>query len=88
MAMEFSLVKNRKGRRVVCWGVFLKIALVLILIPAGISSGLYYLLVKRWNPMALYGGLAAGIITALVVLVFALATPLHKLPFDTDKKNL
>jgi hypothetical protein len=84
--MQFALVKNRKGKRVVCWGSFLKVALLMLVIPTAASSGMYYLITKRWNALALYGGLAAGAATTIVVLIFALATPLHKLQFDTDHK--
>lgn len=85
--MEFALVKNRKGKRVVCWGPFLLLALGMLIIPAALSSGIYLLVVKRWNPLALYGGLAAGAVTAIITLLFSLATPLYKLPHDTNKKN-
>jgi hypothetical protein len=84
--MQFALVKNRKGKRVICWGPFLKVTLLMLAIPAGASSGIYYLITKRWDPVALYGGLGAGAATAIVVLIFALATPLHKMQFDTDHK--
>jgi hypothetical protein len=85
--MEFALVKNRQGRRVVCWGPFLLLTVLLLVIPAAASSGIYILMVKRWNPLALYGGLAAGAITAIITLIFSLVTPLYKLPHDTNKKN-
>jgi uncharacterized membrane protein YagU involved in acid resistance len=85
--MEFALVKNRRGKRVVCWKPFLTLTLILLLIPAVLSSGIYVLVVKRWNPLALYGGLAAGASTAIITLIFALATPLYKLPHDNNKKN-
>jgi hypothetical protein len=84
--MQFALVKNRKGRRVVCWGPFLKVTLLMLAIPAGTSSGIYYLITKRWNSLALYAGLGAGVLTTLLVLIFALSTPLHKMQFDTDQK--
>jgi hypothetical protein len=85
--MEFALVKNRKGRRVVCWGPFLTITLIMLIVPAALASGVYVLVAKRWNPMALYGGLAAGAITSIITLVFSLVTPLYKLPHDTNRKN-
>jgi uncharacterized membrane protein YagU involved in acid resistance len=85
--MEFALVKNRKGKRVVCWGPFLLITLVMLVLPAVACPGIYVLIAKRWNPLALYSGLAAGAITAIVTLIFSLATPLYKLPLDTNKKN-
>lgn len=85
--MELALVKNRKGRRAVCWGPFLALTLVMLVLPAALSSGIYVLMAKRWNPLALYGGLVAGAITAVITLLFCLATPLYKLPHDTNKKN-
>jgi|tagenome__1003787_1003787.scaffolds.fasta_scaffold20877987_2 hypothetical protein len=84
--MQFAIVKNRKGKRVICWGPFLQVTLLMLATPAAASSAIYYLITKRWDSVALYGGLGAGAATAIVVLIFAWATPLHKMQFDTDNK--
>ncbi|HEY0454904.1 MAG TPA: hypothetical protein VGE41_00910 [Verrucomicrobiae bacterium] len=61
--------------------------LILLAIPAGAASGIYVLMTKRWNPIALYGGLAAGALTAIVILIVALAVPIFKLPYDKEGRG-
>lgn len=76
----FSFVVHRHGRRVVRWGHFLMIALLLTVSSTVGAAGFYYLLAERWNPLAPLVGAGAGCVAAVLTLLAALRTPLQHLP--------
>ncbi len=82
--MQFSLIVNHKGKRRISWGSALVLFFVLIVLPALLSVGVYYLVAERWSTLALEGGLAAGLVTAIFTLIMGLRTPLHMLPLKTE----
>ena len=75
----FSFVVHRQGRRIVRWGYFLSVALLLIASSTLSAVGLHYLLAERWDPRAPLVGVAAGFLAAALTLIIALRTPLERL---------
>jgi hypothetical protein len=79
--MALMLVANRRGKRVICWGGFAKLVLMVTPLPAVIAVGVHYLVRHGWSTEVLLIGLGAGFGIAVIILIAALCTPIHKLPF-------
>lgn len=76
----FSLIGNRRGRRVVRWGyVFLAFWFASVL-AAMAAAGLYAVITRTWNPIVLLLGPAVGVAATLLTLLVAWRTPLQRLP--------
>jgi hypothetical protein len=84
--MQFALVGNRKGRRVILWPQALKMALFLTPFPALVTVGVYALATRQWSTPIFLLGLAVGAAVTLIVIALALCTPLHRLPMLPEEK--
>lgn len=74
----FSLVGNRRGRKVIRWGYVIITFLLSTLVAAGVAVGLYAILTRGWNPLVLLIGPAAGILATLLTLLVAWRVPLQR----------
>ena len=83
--MRFTLVGNRRGKRIILWGQVCKIALLLAPVPILFAEGAYMLVRKEWSTKMFLLGLGVGIVIALVILVVAFLTPIQRLPLISDK---
>jgi hypothetical protein len=78
---RFCIVgKKRNGRRVVVWRGVFKLLLLSWLVGVPAATGVYLLVVQRWNPLAPLAGLAAGLASTLLAILFNLFTPKRSLP--------
>jgi len=84
--MRFTLVGNRRGKRVILWGQVCKIASLLAPLPILVIEGVYLLVRKEWSWPLFMLGLAVGIVIALVILLLAFITPIQRLPLLSDKQ--
>jgi hypothetical protein len=75
-----SLVGHRQGRRVIRWGYVFLATFLFTGVGTFVAAGLYYLLSRQWNPLALLVGAGAGVLATVLTLLAALRTPLHQLP--------
>jgi len=82
--MRVTLVGRRRNRRAICWSGFFKLTLLTVVAGTLLATGVYFLLVQRWNPQAPLAGAGAGLATSLITLVANLFTPLHRLPVLGD----
>jgi hypothetical protein len=76
----FSLVGHRQGKRVIRWGHFLKVALLLTVSSTLAAAGLYFILAGQWSLLAAEIGAGAGFGVSLLTLLLSLCTPLERLP--------
>ena len=82
--MQWSIVANHRGRRVIRWKIFLKTALIIMPIPSLLPVLVRYKTSRQWSQSALFLGLGAGALITLFVFVMALCTPLQKLPMLSE----
>jgi len=76
----FSLVGNRRGRKVVRWGYVILAAILISVIAGSIAAGLYSALTRSWNPLVLLFGPVVGGVATVLTLFAAWRTPTHRLP--------
>jgi len=77
---NMTLVANRGGRRKVLWGQLIKIAMLLVPVAMASISLTYLILVGRWNPLAAWLGLGAGLSIVTLILLAHFITPLSRMP--------
>jgi hypothetical protein len=76
----FSLMGNRRGRKVIRWG-YVILASIFTSIAAGlVGTGLYAAFTGSWNPLVLLFGPVVGVTATLLTLLVAWRTPLQRLP--------
>jgi uncharacterized membrane protein YcjF (UPF0283 family) len=84
--MRFTLVGNRKGRRAVVWSSVLKIALIIVPIPA-IAVPLISLAVRKlWDTTLVLYGAAAGVAIVILLVIAAACTEMRRLPVLHDNR--
>lgn len=84
--MRFTLVGNLKGRRTVVWSSVLKLALVIVPVPA-VAVPLIYLAVRKlWDNMLVLYGAAAGVAIVILLVIAAACTELRRLPILHDDR--
>ena len=76
----FSLMGNRRGRKVVRWGYVILVAILISLIAGFVGAGLYAALTRSWNPLVLLFGPVVGGVATVLTLCAAWRTPIHRLP--------
>ena len=78
---RFCLVgKQRSGHRVIVWRGVFKLLFLSLLLGVPVATGIYWLVVERWSPLAPLMGAAASMVTTLVALTINLFTPRRYLP--------
>jgi hypothetical protein len=75
-----TFVGNLSGRKKILWGELLQISLLLLPLSTGATSLAYFLVAKRWNPIAPWLGLAGGIAAVLVIFTVNYSTRVSHLP--------
>jgi hypothetical protein len=83
--MRFTLVGNRRGKRVIIWGQVCKCALLMAPLPVVVVEGAYMLIRREWSTTVFLLGLGAAILIALIILLVAFVTPIQRLPLVPDK---
>jgi hypothetical protein len=76
----FSLVGNRRGRKVVRVGYVLLTCLLITVIASPAAAGLYAAFTRIWNPTLLLFGPVVGLVATSLSLVLSWRTPIHRLP--------
>ena len=76
----FSLMGNRRGRKVVRWGYVFLSATIITLLSALAAAGIYAILTGKWNSRVLLVGPAVGVTASLLTLLVAGRTPIQRLP--------
>lgn len=81
MGWRMVLVGRRGDKRVVLWGHWFRITLILIAVSAALTTLAYVVFAQRWNPQAPLLGCYGGAGISLVLLLVSLLAPLKRLPF-------
>ena len=76
----FSLVGNRRGRKIIRWGNVVLITLLITLIAGPAAAGLYSAFTRHWNPLLLLIGPPVGLVATTFSLLLSWRTPVHRLP--------
>lgn len=84
--MRITLVGVRRGRRTVVWRSVLKLALVVVPIPAVVVPLIYLAVRKLWEPAFILFGAAAGAGIVVLVVIGAACTELRRLPILPEDK--
>lgn len=82
--MRITLVGVRRGRRKVVWRSVLKLALVVVPIPALVVPLIYLAVRKLWEPAFILSGAAAGAGIVILVVLGAACTEKRRLPILPD----
>jgi hypothetical protein len=76
----FSLMGNRRGRKVIRWSCVCGAALLITAIASPVAAGLYAAFTRRWEPRLLLIGPIAGFVVTGLTLSAAWRTPIQRLP--------
>lgn len=78
--MRFTLVGNRRGKRAVVWPSILKIALIIVPIPAAAVPLIFLAVRKLWDNMLILYGAASGVVIVILLVMAAACTEMRRLP--------
>lgn len=84
--MRFTLVGNRRGKRVVVWPSVFRVALIIVPVPT-LAVPLIFLAVRKlWDNMLVLYGAAAGVAIVVLLVIAAACTEMRRLPILHDDR--